>query len=127
MREITQIILDGVRLPMSSRDRYACWEDVLSVSLEMIAGNVVREIRGKVWRASYTFDTMDNDLLRQVLEVLRRGDSFPAAVLPDNGDALIASQFHCESLTPPTFAFSDGGEPIWHNLAFTLREVDPHD
>lgn len=124
-----QIILDdGIELPYVSRDRYACWEEELSISKVMAAGNMVKELKnpGKVWRARYQFDYMGNDLLRQVMNVLRRGDSFYAAVLPDDRDDYITTQFFCVSLTAPTFAFSKNGVGLWHNLAFELREVEPH-
>lgn len=126
--KLTQIILDGVELPQVSRDRYTCWEEELSVSKVMAAGNMVKEIKhpGKVWRVQYQFDTMGNELMRQVMAVLRRGDSFPAAVLPDNADTPVTAEFFCVSLTAPTFSFEKNGVGLWHNLAFELREVEPH-
>ena len=40
---------------------------------------------------------------------------------------MVVSQFFCVSLTPATFAFrDDDGAVVWHNLAFELREVEPH-
>lgn len=55
---INQLVLDGVLLPRSSHDRYACWEEDLSVQVDMISGRRVIESRGKIWKASYQFDTM---------------------------------------------------------------------
>lgn len=127
MSKPTQIILDDIYLPYTGRDRYSCHEDLLTVRLEMISGRMVEEVRGAVWRATYSYDYMGNDLCRQVLAVLRRGGPIPAAVLPDNSDEMVSSSFMVESLTPPTFAFSKDGVGLWHNLAFTLREVEPHD
>lgn len=124
---INQLILDGVLLPRSSHDRYSCWEEELSVQVDMISGRRVIESRGKVWKASYQFDTMDSATLRQVLSVLRSGVPFVATVLPDNSDEMVTSTFLVESLTPPTFAFEADGRAVWHNLAFTLREEEPHD
>lgn len=124
---MTQLIIDGIYLPKTSHDRYSCYEDLLSTKLEMISGRVVSEIRGKVWRVSYSYDYMGNDLCRQVLAVLRSGKPFPASVLPDNDDTMVVSEFLVESLTPPTFAFAKSGTPMWHNLSFALREVSPHD
>lgn len=126
---VTQIILgNGIVLPQISRDRYACWEEELSITKVMAAGNMVKELKnpGKVWRARYQYDYLGNDLTREVLALLRKGDSFSASVLPDNGDKLITSRFFCVSLTAPTFAFSRNGVGLWHNLAFELREVEPH-
>lgn len=123
---MTQIILDGVYLPKTSRDRYRCYEDLLSVRLEMVSGRMIQETRGKVWKVSYSYDYLGDELCRQVLAVLRSGKSFPASVLPDNSDSMIASTFLVESLTPPTFAFSSEGRACWHNLSFSMREVKPH-
>lgn len=125
---MTQIILDKEELPQTSLDKYACWEEELSVSLVMAAGNMVKEIKdpGKVWHVKYSYDYMGNELCRKVLAILRQGTPFTATVLPDNSDEPVMSQFFCVSLTPPSFAFSRSGVPYWHNLAFELREVEPH-
>lgn len=127
MSKVTQLNLNGILLPQSSHDRYACWEEDLSVQVDMISGRRVIESRGKIWKASYSFDYMGNEKLRQVLAVLRSGAPFPATVLPDNSDEPVTSIFLVESITQPTFAFSRGGVGLWHNLAFTIREEEPHD
>lgn len=124
---INQLILNGVLLPRSSHDRYSCWEEDLSVQVDMISGRRVIESRGKVWKASYQFDTMGNETLRQVLSVLRSGAPFIATVLPDISDEPVTSTFLVESITQPTFAFEADGKAVWHNLGFTLREEEPHD
>lgn len=122
-----QLILgEDLVLPESSRDKFFCWEEDLSVSLPMISGREVIESRGKVWKASYSFDYMGNELLRKVLAVLRSGRPFQAAVLPDDRDEMVSSVFIRESITNPTYAFSRGGVGLWHNLAFTIREERPH-
>ena len=122
-----QLILNGILLQESSKDRFSCWEEDLSVQVDMISGRRVVETRGKIWKASYSFDYMGNEKLRQVLAVLRSGGPFLASVLPDNSDEMVSSYFLLDSITQPTFAFSKGGVGLWHNLAFTLREVEPHD
>lgn len=123
---MTQMILEGMALPEASFDKYACWEDVLSVKVEMITGRMVTEVRGKVWRAKWSYDYLDNETTRSILSVLRSGSPIQAAVLPDNSNQMISGRFLAESVTPPTFLISDGGEPVWHGLAFTIREVNPH-
>lgn len=123
------VILDGVLLPESRMDKFSCWEEPLTRQVDMISGRRVVERIGtkwKIWKASYTIDYMGNDLLRQALAVLRRSGPFLATVLPDNSDEIVTSYFFTESLTPPSYAFSKGGVPLWHNLSFTLREERPH-
>ncbi len=122
---MTQINLNGLNLPEVSRDRYSCWEEDLSVQVEMISGRVVIESRGKVWKASYQYDYMGNTLLRLLLKELRSGAPVMATVLTDSGET-VTGRFVVESVTQPTFAFSRGGEGLWHNVGFTLREERPH-
>ena len=93
----------------------------------MISGRRVLEGRGHVQMIEYSYDCMGNDLMRQALAVLRSGQSFTVAYLPDEGNSLITGVFLTESVTQPTFAFSRRGIPFWHNFGFTLREVKPHD
>ncbi len=122
---MTQINLNGLALPEVSKDRYSCWEEDLSVQVEMISGRVVIESRGKVWKASYQYDYMGNTLLRLLLAQLRTGAPVMATVLTDSGET-VTGRFVVESVTQPTFAFSRGGEGLWHNVGFTLREERPH-
>lgn len=125
---MTQLILNGgIALPEVSRDQYKCYPDTLGQYVDMISGRRVFERRGHVQIIEYAYDYMGNDLMRQVLAVLRSGQSFPVAYLPDEGDQLVSSVFLTQSITQPSFAFSRRGIPYWHNFAFTLREVKPHD
>ena len=127
MSTITQLILNGqVALPQTSWDKYRGYPSILNQQVEMISGRLVEEVRGIVQMIEYSYDYMGNDLMRSVLGILRSGTSFPVAYLPDEGDELVSGIFLCTSITQPTFAFSRGGVPYWHNFAFTLREVRPH-
>lgn len=123
---MTQIILNGIALPEASGDQYSCWEEELSVQVDMISGRRVVEQRGLVWRVSWAYDYLDNDTTSRLLAVLRSGAPFVATVLPDNSLQTVTSSFLTERLTPPTFLFDDNGTPCWHGLAFTLREEMPH-
>lgn len=126
---MNQIIIDGVLLPETSRDRYSCWEETLTRQVTMISGRVVVEAigdRNKIWKASYSYDYMGNDLLRRALEVLRSGAPFMASVLTDDRDEMVTSSFVVTELSQPTMAFSRKDNAFWHNLSFTIREVHPH-
>lgn len=126
--KVDQLILEGIVLPESKYDKFSCWEEPLVVSVDMISGRRVQEVRGgHIWKATYSFDSMGAAKMRQVLEVLRSGGAFTASVLPDNADEMVTSRFVLESLTNPTYAFSVGGKGIFHNLSFTIREEEPHD
>lgn len=121
------LVIGGWPLPSVDGDNYRCWEDPGDVKLEMISRRMVIEQRGKVWKASYACDYLPDSQLRPVLAVLRSGAPFLATVLPDNSDETVTSTFLVESLTDPKVLVFDGPEPIWHGLAFTLREEQPHD
>ena len=123
---MTQLIINGIYLPETSRNRYACYPALLSDSITMISGRMVQEVRGKVQMIHYEYDYMGNDLCRQLLAVLRAGKPVKVVYLPDEGDEMRTGDFLVESLTNPSFAFSKRGVPYWHNLAFTLREVRSH-
>ena len=124
---MTQLIINGILLPETSRDKYQCYPGELSVNVEMISGRTVREVRGHVQYIVWSYDYMGNELWRQLAQVLRGNTSITVAYLPDDGDELVSGEFLVESITQPTFAFSRGGVGLWHNVGFTLREVRPHD
>ena len=132
IKRITQLILDGrVYLPRRSKDRYSAPEELLETNLQMISGRMVKELAGdgqrcKVWHVRCTYDALEERVYLDTLEILRSGKAFPVAFLPDNGRKLISTTMMVESMTPATFAFQDGGRPVWHGLSFSLREVDPH-
>ena len=122
-----QLIIGGVTLPETSNDKYSAYPREIGTQIDMISGRRVTESRGHVEIITYSYDYMGNDLMRQVLAVLRSGSAFTAQYLPDDSDKLKSSEFVVESMENPTFAFSRSGKPFWHNISFTLREVSPHD
>ena len=93
----------------------------------MISGRRVSEVRGNVQIIEWSYDYMGIELGNTVLNILRSGKPIQVAYLPDVGKELESGEFWVESMTPPSFAFSKGGTPYWHNIAFVLREVKPHD
>ncbi len=123
---MTQLIIDGLVLPVTSRDKYSCYEEDLVSRQEMASGRMVTELRGKVQMITWSYDYLGDALCRPLLNVLRSGGSFEVSYLPDTGDEMVTSRFIKTSLTNPTFAFGRGGKAYWHNIAFTLREVTPH-
>lgn len=124
---MVQLILDGIVLPETSKNKYRAYPSELSQKLDMISGRRVSEVRGNVEMIEWSYDYMGDELCKKVLAVLRSGKPIPAAYLPDDGAELVSGEFWVQSLTPPSFAFSRSGKPYWHNIAFVLREVRPHD
>lgn len=124
---MTQLIINGITLPETSHDKYSCYPAELSVQVDMISGRRVSEVRGNVQMISYEYDYMPAALWRQLAAALRSGAAMTVQYLPDDGDTLVTSTFLRESMIEPTFAFARNGLAYWHNVAFVLREVSPHD
>lgn len=124
---MTQLIIDEYQLPETSADKYSCPETPLVVNVEMISGRMVQEVRGGlVYEPTYEYDYMPASIWRSVYNVLRSGRSFTAAVLTDKSDELIVGEYLCTEISSPAFAFGRDGVGYWHNISFTLREVNPH-
>lgn len=124
---MNQLIIAGLYLPEATQGRYSCPEVPLTVQLTMISGRITQEVRGgKVYKPTWQYDYLSDSFYRPLKAVLASGNSFEAAVLPDNKDTLVVGNYIVESFTQPVFAFSRNGKPYWHNIAFTLREVKPH-
>lgn len=124
---MAQLIIGNYQLPETSGDKYSCPENPLVVNVEMISGRMVQEVRGGlVYEPTYEYDYMPAAIWRPVYEILRSGQSFTAAVLTDKSDELQVGEYLCTELGHPVFAFGRDGVGYWHNISFTLREVNPH-
>ena len=76
MSVTNQIVLNGLPLPQTSFDRYACREESLTRQLDMISGRRVLERIGrkwKVWRVRWACDYLEDEICRPALEILRSG------------------------------------------------------
>lgn len=124
---MTQLIINGITLPETSNDKYECYPADLSVQVDMISGRRVSEVRGTVQMIRYRYDYMGNELMRRLLIALRSGSPLTVQYLPDDSDRMAEGRFWVEQVAQPVYAFSRSGVPYWHNVEFTLREVEPHD
>lgn len=90
----------------------------------MISGKTVMDIRG--YRAGFTatWDWFPNDLLTQVLTLIRQGGYFPVEFTDDTGTTEIKSYKISQSGQAAVFTFR-GGMPVWHGITldFTAQEV----
>ena len=122
---MTQLIINDIVLPQTSSDRYQCYPVELSETVEMISGRIVKEVRGWSRVIEYSYDCLDPAVWRTLAAALRSGAALAVDYLPDTAadTELQSGTFIVTSLQNPTFAFSDGGLPVWHNIAFSLREV----
>lgn len=125
---MTQIILNGITLPESIKN-YRAWKEELSVSVEMIRGRLVKEVRGNVWRASYQYGYFSDQQKTALLNALEAGRSAPisCSILPPHSNTMYQSSFWVVDIKYPTFMWSSNGSPLWADFAFELREVEPHD
>lgn len=123
---MTQLVIEGVALPEASGDKYKCYPKQLEVQKEMISGRIVSEIRGTVQVIEWSYDYLPPATYAALLTALRTGTSVSVAYLPDDGSAMISSDFKVTSWPTPSFAFSKKGVAYWHDVSFALREVRPH-
>ena len=122
---MTQIVLNGTYLPQTSNDKYSSRPEQLGEQLEMISGRMVTEIRGVVQVITYSYDKMPDDTYKAVLAALRSQSAINVTYLPDDSDTMRTGKFICTEFPTPTFAFAKSGKAVWHNVAFTIREVKP--
>lgn len=138
---MTQLVLDvagqGLALPESIKDGYQIQEEELTQDLVMIAGNMVKELRGKVWTITYQygyFNSADKDRFISACVKGAREPIICTFLVPDTNQTL-SSEFFVTNYTRPKFMWShtvqgESGaavEPLWGDFTVELREVDPHD
>ena len=124
---MTQLIINGEPLPHVDDDKYQCYEEELSVQRTMSNGRLAKELTGIAWHVAYEYDTMPPAQYRRVLAALRSSGPLRVQFLPDSGTVLAPeTEFLLIAAPQPVFAFDDNGVPVWHNVRFELREVDPH-
>lgn len=130
---MTQLVLDiegeYIELPESEKN-YAVNEEVLYSDQPMIGGRLTREIRGSVWNISYQYGYFTETDRETLLRVLKKGVRQPiscAFVRPDDSAELEISDFFVTSISWPRYVFSRNGIPVWLDISFSLREVNPHD
>lgn len=122
-----QLIIDGVRCPTTTRDRYHSYPETQRELLTMADRTMVEEVVGTVQRISWSYDKMPDSTYKELLAVVRGGGVKTVSYLPDDGSTdLVTSRFLVESIQQPTLQFYLNGLPRWHNFGFTLREVEPH-
>lgn len=128
-----QLILDtggyAILLPESQKGGYTAYEEPLSVDLTMIPGNMVRELRGTVWRVNYQYGFFGDAERDNLIAVCKKGKREPilCSFLPPNGVEMLTSEFFVTSFAPPKFMWSREGKPLWADFSLELREVRPHD
>lgn len=137
---ITQLIIDvdgsPVQLPQSKA--YAATKSLKSVDVEMITGRMTREVRGEVWEISYQYGYFSDEVKNAILTALEKGKRQPITcgfLTQESTGALTYSSFFVTGVSRPQMHHAkrkliDGSlveVPIWANLAFSLREVEPSD
>lgn len=134
---MTQLILDSggasVVLPETRREAYVVDEEPLSRNLVMIAGNMVKELRGDVWVIDYQYGYFNDTDKDCVISACKKGSREPIVcnfLIPDE-NKMLTSRFFVTGYTRPRFYWSrdDKGAtvPVWGGFTVSLREVDPHD
>lgn len=124
---MTQLIINGIPYPETSRDKYKCYEKDLGKFVRMANKRLVFEKSGKITVIEYSYDYFaDNDLFKTCLIDLRSGEELEVSYLPPESDTMNTEMFRCTVLPKPTFAFSQLNRAYWHNVGFTLEGVSTH-
>lgn len=133
---MTQLMLDtgngGVELPEVIRKAYKAWKEDLGETITMISGRMVKELRGRVWRISYSRGWLSDAEKDAVIAACEKGRETPIACqfLVPNGNETLSSQFFVTDFSYPSFQWDTNGEtptPVWTGFSVELREVKPHD
>jgi hypothetical protein len=100
----------------------------------MLPGNMVKEVRGTIWKGTYQYGYFTEEMKNKVIAACKKGRTEPitCAFLPPDSSQLQTAEFFVTSYTPPKFRWSaadKNGEtvPMWADFALELREVEPHD
>lgn len=136
---MTQLILDidgvAIALPESVKGGYIAYEEDMSVQIPMIAGNMVTELGGKVWKLSYQYGFFNEADKNRVISACRKGRRTPiiCSFIPPESEDAIVTNFFVTSFKEPKFMWSttlqgDGAvpKPMWADFSVELREVRPH-
>lgn len=121
---MVQLSINGIDLPESRSGNYKCYEQELGESIRMISGRLVTEVRSSVRVIEYTYDYMGNELMRRLLTALRSRSDLSVQFLDPASDSLQSASFRCTKQPTPQFAFARNGTGLWHNISFTLEEVE---
>ena len=127
---MTQLILDGIQLPESQDRGYYAHKIEQSVSVEMISGRMVKEVRGDVWEIQYQYGFLEENMKNKLIAACDKGRREPilCGFLPqDSNGELKYSSFFVTDFHAPDFMWSKDGKPMWADFAVTLREVKPSD
>lgn len=121
---MTQLIINGTSYPETSRDKYKCYREDLGESMRMISSRLITEVRASIVVVEYSYDYFGDALMRQCLTDLRSREDLTVQYLSPDSDTLVTGVFRCTVKPAPTYAFSVGGAPRWHNISFKLEEVE---
>lgn len=139
---MTQLILDvdgyNIALPESRKGGYTVEETELSVSVQMVSGRMVKEVRGSAWTIAYQYGYFSEADMKKLISACEKGRKTPirCAFLAQGSEGpLTYSSFFVTSYTRPRFMWSrleQGAEgltsrPVWGDFSLELREERPHD
>ena len=122
-----QLIINGIVLPETRRDRYTAHTVDTDEIIAMASGRKVAEISNQVWRIEYSYDHWPPPLWDALHPIMaRKSNLINVQFLPPTGHDLISETFFCTTPPKPTFAFErNDGQPLWHNISFVLEGANP--
>lgn len=139
---MNQLVLDvagqALALPEAIKGTYTAQEEELTQDLTMIPGNMVKELRGKVWVITYQYGYLNDTDKDRFIAACTKGAREPiiCTFLIQDSNQTLTSEFFVTSYSRPKFMWSrrtanETGTleavPMWGDFSVELREVDPHD
>jgi len=121
---ITQLIINGVEYPFTSRGKYRAYKEPLGKSIRMASGRLVTEEGPEIWKIEYSYDYMGNEIMRRCLEDLRGHADLNVTFLIPDSDDMITAQFRCTQWPAPSVPFKRGDEVFWNNVNFKLEALE---
>ena len=98
MSKPIQLIINDVRCPTTTRDRYHATPVDYKELLQMADRSWSEEVVGTSTRIVYSYDKMEDGTYQELLRVLRGGGVKTVSYLPDDGTTeLVTSQFLVET------------------------------
>jgi hypothetical protein len=124
MSKPAQLIINGIELPFTSRDKYRAYMENIGESARMITGRLVRESRAQIWVIDYSYDYFQDELLRRVFPLLCSNEDLTVDFLTPDSEDRLQMTFACTQYPSLGVAFARGGKTFWHNLSFKLESVE---
>lgn len=125
MSSVVQLIINGIQLPKTSRDRYSYDTESEGAGFKAISGRRYFEESSKCSVVKYSYDYLGDSLHKVLMPLLRSTGELTVSYLNDVTGLMSTEIMYVASYKNPTFAFTRAGKPYYHGYGFVLKGVYP--